>query len=167
MNALILSDTHGREDLVNEIIARTRPEAVLFAGDGLRDLPYGDPSRPIYAVRGNCDLYVPPVLFANGDAEDEATFYLENKKVLLMHGHRWGVKSGYGAAVDHAIRKEADILIFGHTHEPLELCLRPEDHPELKKPLWVLNPGSLGYRPHHFGTLTIRHGQILLGHGAV
>ena len=172
MNVLILSDSHGREDLVEKLIAHTRPDAVLFAGDGLRDLPYDDSSRLIYAVRGNCDLYVPPVLFANGEAEEEALFYLEDKKILLMHGHRWGVKSGYDAAVGYAIRKDADILIFGHTHRPWEQCLRPEDSDDLhgsapQKSLWVFNPGSLGHYPYDFGTLTIRGGQILFGHGSV
>ena len=172
MNVLILSDSHGRGNFVDAILTRTHPDAVLFAGDGLRDLLYAPASAPIYTVRGNCDFYVPPMSFANGDAEEESLFYLEEKKVLLMHGHKWGVKSGLGAALAHAARLEADILVFGHTHEPFERYYAPDDtHGEiglpLRKPLWVFNPGSLGDRPHTFGTLTIRKGQLLFGHGTV
>ena len=168
MDILILSDTHSQKEYVNQIVERTHPDAIIFAGDGLRDLPPSTPSCPVYAVKGNCDLYVPPVLFANGEAEEEAIFYLEDKKIMLMHGHRWGVKNGYSAAIDHAIRKETDILIFGHTHEFEEIYFRPDNFkPPLSKPLWVFNPGSLGYAPHSFGILTIRNGQILLSHGTL
>ena len=62
---------------------------------------------------------------------------------------------------------EADVLIFGHTHVPLELRLTPDRAYEyaVTKPLILLNPGSLGDREASFGTLTIRGGQLLPGHG--
>ncbi len=177
MNILILSDSHGQRAMVREVIDRVSPDAVLFAGDGLRDLAYtNDLSCPLYAVRGNCDLYPPPLACANqtadGEIPEESLFELDGIRILLMHGHRMGVKSGYAAAMEHAARLGTDVLVFGHTHQPLEVCLRPDDNGYgtdigLQKPLWVFNPGSLGEAPHVFGTLTIRRGQILLGHGNI
>ena len=40
MTLLVISDTHGREDRIRELLRLHREaEAVLFLGDGLRDLP--------------------------------------------------------------------------------------------------------------------------------
>lgn len=38
MNILLLSDSHGHPDRIREAAERTRPDCILFAGDGLRDL---------------------------------------------------------------------------------------------------------------------------------
>ena len=90
--------------------------------------------------------------------------------LFITHGHRYGVKSGLGALIAQAVKEDADAVIFGHTHEPLDMTLLPEHTNErfgicLHKPLHVFNPGSLGYRPHSFGTLTIQNGIPLFGHG--
>ena len=169
MNILIISDSHGRSDLVCEVIDRTNPDAILFTGDGLRDLSYVDPSCEVYAVRGNCDL----VTFScavEGDCPEETLVMISGARILLMHGHRYGVKSGLGSAIARAAERNADVLVFGHTHRPAELCIRPDADSGygacLQKPLWVFNPGSLGYGGS-FGTLTIRNGQILFGLGEV
>jgi predicted phosphodiesterase len=85
-----------------------------------------------------------------------------------MHGHKYGVKGGLGQAVAHAMQKDADVLIFGHTHTPLELHLRPDSERadfSVTKPLTLFNPGSLGDRHASFGTVTVRNGQLLCGHG--
>ena len=169
MNILIISDSHGRRDLVREVIDRTRPDAILFAGDGLRDLPDVDPRCEVHAVRGNCDfssLAAP----ASGECPEEALVILGGIRILLMHGHRYCVKSTLSIAIARAAERQADVLVFGHTHQPVELCIRPDGDSGygacLEKPLWVCNPGSLGYEGS-FGTITVRNGQILLGHGEV
>ena len=176
MTLLILSDSHGRPDRIREVLERTRPDGLLFAGDGLRDLASCDTasplgSLPLWAVRGNCDWMTSPVV-VNGTLlipEDEELITVEGIRILLMHGHTCGVKGGLGRAVARAVSRNADVLIFGHTHTPLELHLSP-DRPgdfSVTKPLTVFNPGSLGDRGASFGTLTIRGGQFLLGHGTL
>lgn len=170
MNLLILSDSHGHPDRIAEVIRRTRPDGILFAGDGLRDLTYCDLPCPLWAVKGNCDWLTAPLIIGGATAEptDEELILLEGQRILLMHGHRYGVKGGLGSAVSRAILREADALIFGHTHIPLELHLSPDrdlDGLSVRKPLTVFNPGSLGDRAPSFGTLTIRGGQMLFGHG--
>lgn len=179
MDVLILSDSHGHRDEIREILARSRPEAILFAGDGLRDIAYlqDELPCPLYAVRGNCDTMPPPLHCVNrsatGEVEEESLLEIDGIRILLMHGHRYGVKSGYIPAARRAAALGADVLVFGHTHRPLETCLRPDGDNDagigsaLTKPLWIFNPGSVGDRPHTFGTMTIRDHRILFGHGSI
>jgi predicted phosphodiesterase len=62
----------------------------------------------------------------------------------------------------------ADILVYGHTHVPVEYRLPPaEGGTEERKPLILFNPGSIGDRDGSFGTITVRNGVILCGHGNV
>ncbi|MBQ8388769.1 MAG: metallophosphoesterase [Clostridia bacterium] len=159
MNILIFSDSHGRGELIGEVLARqiTPPDAVIFLGDGLRDLDRVDTgAAELYCVRGNCD-------FAAFGEEEEQTVILGGKRIFMTHGHLYGVKSGYGLAIAHAISRGADILLFGHTHEPY--LQRIEKGSEvggriLERELYVFNPGSL--RDGRFGTMTVVGGQIIL-----
>ncbi len=160
MNVLILSDSHGRPDLIEEAVTRTHPETILFAGDGVRDLKDLTLPCPLYAVRGNCDGMAAMM----SDYAEETLLKLGGVRILLMHGHTRGVKHSLTSAVARAQIVGADILVFGHTHEALELSLRPgKDTAGLSvaRPLLVCNPGSLGYYPHTFGTLTLRPEGIL------
>ena len=169
MTLLLLSDSHGRADRVAEAIRRVRPDGILFAGDGLRDLTYCDIPCPLWAVRGNCDWMTSPLIIggANFQPEDEESIMVEGIRILLTHGHKYGVKGGLGTAIARAAGNEADVLVFGHTHVPLELHLSPDTACAftVNRPLTVFNPGSLGDRTPSFGTLTIRGGQVLFGHG--
>lgn len=170
MTYLILSDSHGRSDRIEEAVRRVRPDGILFAGDGLRDLAHVDPPCPVWAVSGNCDWLTTPLVLRDAlfEPRDEELIVLEGIRILLIHGHRYGVKGGLGAAVARAVQRDADLLVYGHTHVPVELCIRPDDSRadfSVTKPLTVLNPGSLGDRDASFGTLTVRGGQILTGHG--
>lgn len=172
MTLLVLSDSHGRPDRMEEVIRRVRPDGILFAGDGLRDLSRVEIPAPLWAVAGNCDWLTSPVIVDGNVLEPntEELISVEGVRILLMHGHLRDVKSGPARAIYRALELEADILVYGHTHLPVEYCLRPDDPRlafELTKPLTVFNPGSLGDRDGSFGTITIRRGQILCGHGTV
>ena len=172
MTLLILSDSHGRPDRVEEAIRRVKPDGLLFAGDGLRDLTYREIPCPFWAVVGNCDWISTPLIVNGGllEPETEELITLEGVRILLVHGHKYGVKGGLGHAVARAVQRNADVLIFGHTHTPLELHLHPDRGRAdlaVTKPLILFNPGSLGDRDASFGTLTIRGGQVLLGHGTL
>ena len=172
MTLLVLSDSHGRADRVEEVIRRVRPDGVLFCGDGLRDLTYRDVPCPLWAVAGNCDWMSSP-LIVNGSVlqpETEELVTVEGIRILLMHGHTYGVKESPLRAVYRAAELGADLLIYGHTHVPVELHLRPDDERSLlpvTKPLTVFNPGSLGDRNASFGTVTLRGGVLLCGHGSL
>jgi putative phosphoesterase len=146
-----------------------RPDAVIFLGDGLMDLLYCDfENIPLFAVRGNCDVYR---FFVKGNAEDEIVMTLGGKKIMMVHGDRYAVKNGYGRIVAAANEKGADIVLFGHTHTPFEKYL-PAGECEygilLKKPLYLFNPGSVGDHGGSFGSVCIRdNGDVVLSHGEV
>ncbi len=162
MNILVFSDSHGSGDRIEAVAARqiTPPDAIFFLGDGLRDLAWLDLSGSrIFKVRGNCDFY-------GGDAEDEILTDLGGVRIFAAHGHRYSVKSGHSAMAARAATLGADIMLFGHTHTPVSEVLRAGDTVggvTLPKPLYVMNPGSIGaYGDPTFGTVTLRRGSILL-----
>ena len=172
MTLLVLSDSHGRPDHIEEAIRRARPDGILFAGDGLRDLSRVEITAPLWAVAGNCDWLTSPVI-VNGqtlETDTEELISVEGVRILLMHGHRYDVKSGPTRAIYRAMELAADVLVYGHTHVPVDSCLRPGDPRldlNLPKPLILFNPGSIGGRDGSFGTITIRGGQVLCGHGTI
>ena len=116
-------------------------DGLLFLGDGLADLTYLDLGyTPIIAVSGNCDLF-------RSSAKREEILVMEGYRILMMHGHTHGAHSGIDRMVAYAAEVQADILLFGHTHVPKERYLPRGSEiggVTLEKPLYVLNPGSIG-----------------------
>lgn len=179
MDYLVFSDTHGHRNGISAMIGQLnfRPAALLFLGDGVRDLSVlsGLPrvaDIPVIAVRGNCDNPLDPDVAALGE---ERCIFLENKKILMFHGHRMGVRTGIDRAAAAGAQREADVVLFGHTHIAYETTL-PAGEPldggiVLKKDLLIANPGSIG-EPRdgsslRFGVLTIRGENLLFSHGSI
>ena len=165
MEALIFSDSHGHAERIEEVLLRQvrRPDAIFFAGDGLRDLDRADlDGQTVRAVLGNCDWFS-----SDPNVNTECVCTFGGVTVLLTHGHLYNVKHGCGALLAHAARIGADVVIFGHTHVPhLETFPKGSEigGVVLERPLYLFNPGSLG-ADGSFGTLTVQGGQILLAHG--
>ena len=159
MEILIVSDTHGKKENLHKLLT-SHPAAkyLLFCGDGLSDLDgLADqfPSIIISSVRGNCDWF--------SDTPEELYFTLEGVRVLMMHGHKYSVKGGVGAALSYAKRLDAHILLYGHTHIPHEENLFFDG-----RKLTIFNPGSLAERTtegYSYGVLEIRGGEYLFSHG--
>ena len=128
MKILVLSDTHGDLRAQQMACELVQPDTILHLGDHWGDaqqLRHSFPNCEVYAVAGNCD-------FAPG-APLRLQLQLEGHCILLMHGHRYGVKASPLRAILAARESEAELLCFGHTHRAL--C-------EQQEGLWVLNPGS-------------------------
>ncbi|RJX24695.1 MAG: YfcE family phosphodiesterase [Acholeplasma sp.] len=127
MKLLITSDVHGRESELIEIIQR-HPEVNyhLNAGDMALD-PKRYERHHIISVKGNNDFGI--------DLPYERILDLEEKKILLVHGHLEHVKFGLERLKLKAKLLQADIVIFGHTHERY---LMVEEH------ILFINPGALG-----------------------
>ena len=165
MKALIFSDSHGNAEPMRAAIAlHPDAELVLFLGDGLRDaqtVASEHPKLAFVSVAGNMDVFS---LFSQGTPE-ETTLDLDGVRVLLLHGHRRGVKSGEDALYYLAEEKHADVVLYGHTHIPV--CRYVSD---TERPFYIFNPGSIG-RPHgsdySYGILQIRNKGILLSHGRI
>ena len=169
MNILVFSDSHGRGERIDAVIQTQirKPDAIIFLGDGLRDIAYCDTGDiPVYAVQGNCDIYN---YFKIGEVEEELLFTLGGKRIFITHGHRYGVKSGIGYLVSSVAKMGADIVLYGHTHEAFEKVIDKDENDyglKLDKPMYVMNPGSIGDYNAFFGCIDIdSRGRILLSHG--
>lgn len=85
---LILSDSHNSPDVVQRILRdETGVDALIFLGDGLRDLEQGLTQHPrlrTYAVAGNCDYGALEPLDGLAAFDKTVVFY--------THGHMYGVK---------------------------------------------------------------------------
>ena len=164
MKLLVFSDAHGHSEGMRFALSR-HPDAggALFLGDGIGDfmaLRSHYPALFFQGVLGNCDL------FGRVGFREEETVPVCGTKILMMHGHRYGVKSGIGAAVAHAAKEGADVLLYGHTHIPAEENVPLSDG-------WYLlaaNPGSVGRQYDgvcHYGILTVTERDVLFSVGEV
>lgn len=140
------------------ILRNPNADCILYLGDGIRDLSMlpDTPRIPILAVRGNCD-----VGFDGYSYEETVTF--EGSRILLCHGHHYGVKGGSGALLARAKRDGCKIALFGHTHIPSESY-------DSETGIYLFNPGSIGKRDAgacSFGIITLENQSVLLSHGKV
>ena len=163
MEFLILSDSHGKVGAIRAAFDRQikKPDAVFFLGDGLRDIEDRIEGIPVIRVRGNCDWG------CMGDVPEEQCLTLEGHRILLTHGHRYGVKRGVGGLLSAAEARNADLILYGHTHCP-ETETVPAGSPignrTSSRAITLFNPGSIGENGS-FGTLTLLPDTVLFGHG--
>jgi putative phosphoesterase len=131
LKILVVSDTHGRTEGFRQAVEKVAPiDLVIHCGDSEGDAEAYSrlAGCPIEIVKGNNDF------FTSLPAERE--FTLGKYKVWLVHGHRYFVSFEKKTIRHEALRRGADIVIFGHTHRPL-IDIRPE--------LIAINPGSLSH----------------------
>jgi putative phosphoesterase len=170
---LIVSDTHGRIQRLNELI--TYRQSILkdgevlnliFLGDGLSDVFSCRKYDEIitYAVRGNCDMgdYFSPY-------GEEIPLYrlitLGNYRIFMTHGHTFSVKYGRDELIREAARHGADIVLFGHTHAPTLEYIKKGSIRGVEKDMVLFNPGSLADFYGSFGNLSLSDGGYLFSHG--
>ena len=141
MNLLIVSDIHGnylnmKKVLQNEALNEFSFDYLLILGDILSGpfIEGYDPDKlskllnsykdKIIAVRGNCDSDISSLDFLIN--EYYTVFPVDNKKLLLTHGHIYNK--------NHSPEVEFDALLNGHTHIPVM---------EKSNNKYYLNPGSI------------------------
>ncbi len=128
---LVFSDSHGNVANMADTVRLEQPDGILHLGDLVRDaqrLGEQFPQIPLLFVPGNCDG-------RRSDLPQERVFTQEGCRIMMAHGHQYHVKMGRSAAESAARQAGANILLFGHTHEPV--C-------EFERGLWIVNPGSAG-----------------------
>lgn len=132
MKILVLSDTHGRRDLVKKCIEQHPDvQAVLHLGDIVSDFNGMEqffPDKKFFCVRGNCDY--------GSDVPAERLVRLGGTLILMTHGHLHGVNYSTTHLVGIAAQKHAKIALYGHTHVPYNMY---------HDGIYVLNPGSLAF----------------------
>ena len=146
MKILVFSDSHRSLSGMYNAIDQHQPQQIIHLGDMISDaeeVARHYPKLPFCMVPGNCDGW-------NISVPVKKQITLEGTSILLSHGHRWGVKSGYSAAIADAQAVGADILLFGHTH--IALC------EQLENGLWMMNPGP---SRSSYGLIELESGKII------
>ena len=147
MDILVLSDSHGAVAPMIRAVELTAPNLIIHLGDCWRDgerLHTYFPDIPLEQVPGNCDF--------RPTEPAERLLVLRDKRILLCHGHTYGVKQSLVTAGFAAEGQQLDLFLFGHTHKPLV---------DRRGRTLFLNPGSIGdpTRPS-YGVVTIQDGQL-------
>ena len=131
MELLIFSDSHGRAENIQVALERQvkAPDAVLFLGDGARDL-----DRiflcdvPLWAVRGNCDAEVDQMVLDFPCMADYAWIIDSGHQLYCTHGHLWDPEKLPPLAKGTA-------FLYGHFHVKRN---------EMGERIRLFNPGSVG-----------------------
>ena len=127
----IVSDSHGDTRAIDTMLAHPAAQGVerwFFAGDILPDAEYLaiTTGLPVEKVAGNNDW--PDVTVPDTRVTEAA-----GHRILLTHGHRFGVQYTTHILEQAAGEVKADFIIYGHTHMA-ELVIGA---------VTVLNPGSI------------------------
>ena len=129
---LVISDTHSNIFAARALIGKYgQIDGIIHLGDYYKDavrLTETQPKdRDIFMVPGNCDFVI--------DMPSEIIIEVEDKRILLTHGHKYNVKYGIDCLEKKALNENIDAVLFGHTHVPLQ---------KVSSNIVFLNPGSLG-----------------------
>ena len=131
MKVLIVSDTHGRDENLEEAVLREAPfDYLIHCGDveGREIFIEALAECPCIIVAGNNDFFT--------DLSHEEEITLEGHKMLVTHGHYYFVYRNHDRLVEKAREDNCQIAMYGHTHTPV---IEEEDG------ILVINPGSLTY----------------------
>ena len=144
----VFSDSHGNAENMRRAVERSRPDHIIFLGDGVRDgeaVERAFPQIPVIILRGNCDWAV--------DGHDESVlFELDGIRIFAAHGHRHGVKMELDGFWNSVRCSGSRLGLYGHTHIP---------RIDREEGICLMNPGSIGdYLSHTFGLVTIKNGDF-------
>ncbi|MFV0558339.1 MAG: YfcE family phosphodiesterase [Enterococcus sp.] len=127
MKYLIVSDNHGDREILVDLVTKYQHEVDYFFHCGDSELASDDELfQRFIGVGGNCD-YGPGF-------EDARLVETAVDRIYLTHGHLSDVRFGLTQLLIEAQAADANIVLFGHTHQiGCELL-----HDKL-----FLNPGSI------------------------
>ena len=156
MKIIAMSDSHGSTYNMRAVM-KIHSDADLFIhlGDGCEDFVNlcNERNFPYAVVKGNCDIFSKLPL--------EERLELCGKVIFMTHGHMHYVKSTTEDLLKSGAEQGADIILFGHTHEPL--CEYIDDT-SLEKPVYLINPGSIA-QPRDgnptYALIMIQNGGVL------
>lgn len=147
MRIVVISDSHGNKwNFYDVIDNEPTAEVFYFLGDGYREYEeikdvYGG-EKAFIGVLGNCDL--------GSDLPCRDIRTVGGKKIYATHGFQEKVKFGLYELEHEARQNDCDIVLFGHTHQPLSTY---------SDGLYVFNPGSL--RDGFYGVIDITENGVL------
>jgi len=125
---IVISDTHRHQvDLIDRMIEIEKPDLILHLGDNVED---GEKISKIFGietiiVKGNGDF--------NSDYLYDRILEVEGKRIFMTHGHRYNVKKSHMSLYYKGLKTDADIVLYGHTHVPINVK---------EEGIIIMNPGS-------------------------
>ncbi len=142
---VVISDTHNNIRALEKIYPVLKEsDMVIHCGDGAGDLKYFPDIKEVHFVRGNCD----------GLNGDELLLNVEDRKILIVHGHNFGVKSTLSRLAEYAKQKGADTVFYGHNHRA--------EFNEIDG-ITLINPGNLSkYSVNHSYCYVVINGKKLV-----
>ena len=146
---LVLSDSHSYFDEALKIFEKEKPDIVIAAGDGIKDideLSYVHPEAKYYMVKGNCDFF-------DRSHNEEKLFEIDGIKIFLTHGHLYSVKRSLSSIKEIGKKSNASLIVFGHTHKP---------YIEKDGDMTLFNPGAT--EDGRYGIIILEKGNIELIH---
>ena len=125
----VVSDTHrGMKyiKLAKELIKDA--DILIHLGDNVDDVEVLEDGfkGKVYAVAGNCDY--------SAKYAKENIIEVKGWRIFFTHGDLYGVKSSMNSIYYKGKELEADIVLFGHTHQQMI---------EEEKGIILMNPGSI------------------------
>lgn len=142
---IVMSDNHGDEDILKYIKENEKADYYVHCGDS--ETNNIENLDGFICVSGNNDWYL--------DLPEECIFKVEDIRILVTHGHRFGYFNREMAMNDLLTRNNCQLLLCGHTHMPM--WIQDSDY-------HYINPGSTswprGGSEPSYGILTIDKDQI-------
>lgn len=128
MKVLIVSDTHGKQELFKKVFEKEQPDRVIHCGDSEGyelelDMICGDKQLDI--VAGNCDWSNLPGMLV---------ISICGVRIVVVHGHMQRANYGNFGLAETARGNDASVIFYGHTHVP---------DISYNGGITIVNPGSL------------------------
>ncbi|MDO5799991.1 MAG: metallophosphoesterase [Eubacteriales bacterium] len=131
MKILVVSDTHGRDENLEQVVMQETPfDMLIHCGDveGREFFIEALAECPCYIVSGNNDFF--------SDLPREEIVEVEKNRIFVTHGHYYGVSMDASGVADEARACGCNVVLFGHTHKPFLEDIGG---------IMAVNPGSLTY----------------------
>ena len=127
MKILIVSDTHGKQELLKKVVAKENPDSVIHCGDseGYELEISMICGGKLDIVAGNCDWSDLPGMIVKS---------IGGVRIVIVHGHMQRANYGNYGLVETARGNGAQIICYGHTHVP---------DISYAGGITIVNPGSL------------------------
>jgi len=148
MKFLVFSDSHRNTTPMDRAIEKHKDIThIIHCGDVEEDCEYLEMiygrTHSICSVCGNNDFFTSTPL--------NRIIKCEGHNIYLTHGHKERVKSSLDYLKAVARSKNADMCIYGHTHQ---------QHYENDNGLLVLNPGSINYSGQEYAVIEVSKSGI-------
>lgn len=127
MKLLVISDNHGDEDILEEVLSIYEDDIDRFIHCGDSEMSDVHPLWQQYSVvKGNMDR--------SNQFHDFKIEKVKGKPFFITHGHLYNVKFSRNKIVEEAKNADSSFAFYGHSHIPKV---------EKIDDIYAINPGSI------------------------